>query len=146
VALGDVNGDGRLDIVTADQLNTTVSVLLGNGNGTFKAQANFSTGGTTYPRSVSLGDVNGDGKLDIVNSASTKISVLLGNGNGTFIAQTQFSAGAGTYSSNAFLGDVNGAGKLDIVTANSQGSVSLLLGNGTFQAPATFATANVPAL
>ena len=63
VALGDVNGDGRLDMITANQNSNNASVLLGNGNGTFQTQSTFATGSS--PRSVALGDVNGDGKLDI---------------------------------------------------------------------------------
>src|SRR5205085_1811046 len=83
VALGDVNGDGKQDIVTANGIGT-VSVLLGNGNGTFQAQLTFAASGS--PVFVALGDVNGDGKLDIVtaNRSSNNVGVLLGNGNGTF--------------------------------------------------------------
>ena len=70
-----------------------MSVLLGNGNGTFQAQQTFATG--SDPISVALGDVNGDGKPDLVvaNSGSDTVSVLLGNGNGTFQAQQTFATG-----------------------------------------------------
>mgnify|MGYP002682764754 CR=1 FL=1 len=78
VALGDVNGDGRLDIVVANRSSNTVSVLIANGAGVFEAAVNYSAVG--QPSSVALGDVNGDGKLDIVatNQDSTKVVVLLG--------------------------------------------------------------------
>ena len=71
----------------------TVSVLLGNGNGTFQAQQTFATG--NQPDSVAVGDVNGDGKPDLVvaNGQSNTVSVLLGNGNGTFQAQQTFATG-----------------------------------------------------
>ena len=79
VTTGDVNGDGILDMVTAN-FGTgadTASVLLGNGNGTFQSPGTFATG--TKPRTVTLGDVNGDGRLDIItaNRDSNNISVLL---------------------------------------------------------------------
>ncbi len=138
VTLGDVNGDGRLDIVTANRNSNNASVLLGNGNGTFQTQQTFATG--TSPHSVTLGDVNGDGKLDIVtaNYGSNTASVLLGNGNGTFQAQQTFATG--TNPRSVTLGDVNGDGSLDIVTANySSNTASVLLGNGngTFQGQQT---------
>ena len=72
----------------------TVSVLLGNGNGTFPGATTFATG--SMPFSVALGDVNGDGKPDLVvaNSHSNTVSVLLGNGNGTFQAQQTYASPA----------------------------------------------------
>ena len=62
VALGDLNGDGRPDVVTANDDTSTVSVLLGKGGGTFGGKVDYPTGGT--PQSVVLGDVNGDAQLD----------------------------------------------------------------------------------
>ena len=143
VTLGDVNSDGKLDIVSANRASNTTSVLLGNGNGTFGAQATFATG--TQPRTVTLGDVNGDGNLDIItaNISSTFVSVLLGNGNGAFKAQSTFAVGGNSRARFVKLGDVNSDGKLDIVTSNgTSNSASVLLGNGngTFQTSATFAT------
>ena len=92
VTLGDVNGDGKLDIITANYGSNNASVLLGNGNGTFGPRTNFPTGSNTFPRSSTLGDVNGDGKLDIItaNARDKSVSVLLGNGNGTFGPRTNF--------------------------------------------------------
>ena len=90
-----MNGDGKPDLVVANRCySNTVSVLLGNGNGTFQAQQTFATG--TSPCSVAVGDVNGDGKPDLVvaNDVSNTVSVLLGNGNGTFQAQQTFATGA----------------------------------------------------
>jgi len=143
--MGDVNGDGKLDIITANYLSDTASVLLGNGNGTFGAKASFATG--TNPKSVTLGDVNRDGRLDIIiaNSGSNSVSVLLGNGNGTFGPKTDFATALSP--SGITMGDVNGDGNLDIITANYDPSnVSVLLGNGngTFQAQQTFATGKSP--
>jgi hypothetical protein len=121
-----VNGDGKLDIITANAGSASASVLLGNGNGTFQTNVDFATG--TIPLSVTLGDVNGDGKLDIITTSVTNFSVnlLLGNGNGTFKLKTDFSTGSGTRS--VTLGDVNGDGRLDIVALNGNvGTVSVLL-------------------
>ena len=85
-----MTGDGKADIVVANIGSNTVSVLLGNGNGTFQAQQTFATGND--PISVAVGDVTGDGKADIVvaNAGSNTVSALLGNGNGTFQAQQTF--------------------------------------------------------
>jgi hypothetical protein len=143
VALGDVNGDGKLDIVTANNNSDTASVLLGNGNGIFQTQVPFSTGSNSNPRAVTLGDVDGDGNLDIItaNNGDAKVSVLLGNGNGTFQGQQTFDTGSNPRS--VTLGDVNGDGNLDIITGNfADNNASVLLGNGngTFQNQATFAT------
>ena len=140
VALGDLNGDGSPDIVTANSsnFNGDVSVLLGDGAGGFATQTRFSVG--NGPWSVALGDVNGDGSPDIVtanSSNSSDVSVLLGDGAGGFASQTRFSVGNNPQS--VVLGDVNGDGSPDIVTANFfSNDVSVLLGDGA----GGFATAN----
>jgi hypothetical protein len=144
VTLGDVNNDGKLDIAAAnfasiDGLmlgNGTVSVLLGNGNGTFQPQKTFTSGaGTT---SVTLGDINGDGNLDIMSANSpypaNTVNVLLGNGNGTFQFRQLFEADASAF--ELAFGDVNGDGKPDLATADHYTpAVSVLLGSssGAFQ-------------
>ncbi|NBS02760.1 MAG: hypothetical protein EBS72_11650, partial [Rhizobiales bacterium] len=144
VTLGDVNGDGKLDMITANFNSSSVSVLLGNGDGTFQGQQMPQKMGF-QPFAVRLGDVNGDGSLDIItaNVDSNNVSVLLGKGDGTFAAQTTFATG--TSPRSVTLGDVNGDGTLDIITAN-QGSnnVSVLLGtgNGTFATQGTFGAQN----
>jgi hypothetical protein len=160
IAVGDVKGDGKLDLLVAnecsrnDSTNGTVAVLLGNGNGTFRAAANYGSGGQDA-NSVAVADVNGDGKPDLVvanecrsNSSectSGTVGVLLGNGDGTFQpAVTYVSGGIEAYS--VAVGDVNGDGKPDLVVANvsgnsaTTGGVSVLLGNGdgTFQAAVTY--------
>jgi len=78
VARGDLNGDGKLDLVAANYGSNDVAVLLGNGDGTFQAAVNFAVG--TNPHSVTLADLNGDGKLDVATSnlESNTVSVLLG--------------------------------------------------------------------
>jgi hypothetical protein len=145
VTLGDVNGDGKSDLIAANQSSNNVSVLLGNGNGTFQAKVDYAT--ATEPRSVALRDVNSDTKLDVItaNTVSNKASVLLGNGDGTFQTKVDYTTGSGPYSVS--LDDVNGDTKLDMVTANSAtNTVSVLFGNGngTFQAKVDYVSGTGP--
>ena len=147
-ALADLNGDGRLDLVTANFNSSDVSVLLGNGDGTFQSEQRFAAGDGFFrgPSSVVVADLNGDGKPDIVtaNSFSDTVSMLLGNGDGTFQTQQRFAVGD---SPNAVaVADLNGDGKLDVVTANGSDDVSVLLGNGdgSFQAQQRFAAGDGP--
>jgi len=128
VALGDVNGDGNLDIIAANFGSSTISVLLGNSDRTFQTQQTYPT--SPSPESVVVADFNNDGKTDVatVNSGSTgKVNVLL-NVNGTFPNALTSDVGPNPFS--LAVGDFNSDGKLDIVTANHSGGVSVLLNNG----------------
>ncbi len=143
IATGDFNGDGKLDLVTANYVSNTVSVFIGNGSGGSVAASTYATGGTD-PTSVAVGDFNGDGKLDIVvaNFASNTVGVLLGNGSGGFAPAVTYPTG-GTGPCSVAVGDFNGDGKLDIAVANeTSGTVGVLLGtgNGTFAAVTTVST------
>ena len=91
VAVADL-GNGQQDLVTANQSDNNVSVLLGNGDGTFKPQQTYATGAT--PGSVAIADL-GNGKDDLVisNADDNTVSVLLGNGDGTFQTQQTYSVG-----------------------------------------------------
>ena len=142
VIAADVDGDGKLDLVTANSDDDTVSVLLGNGDRTFQPNADYGTG--TDPRSVFAADLNRDGNLDLV-TANNSVSVLLGNGDGTFGANTDYAMGAGTRSAIAV--DLDNDGDLDLVAVNNtDDTVSVRLGNGdgTFGAQVVYTTGTGP--
>ena len=145
VAIGDVNGDEKPDLVSANDASNTVSVLLGDGVGGFGAKTDFATG--PEPSSVATGDVNGDGKPDLVVASfgSNVVSVLLGDGLGGFGAKTDFATGMNPRS--LAIGDVSGDRKSDVVVANwGSDAVSVLLGDGAggFGAKTDFATGMTP--
>jgi hypothetical protein len=148
VAVGDFNGDGHLDLVVShanfgSPARTTVSVLLGNGDGTFARPVDYPVGASA--RSVAVGDFTGDGILDIVtaNLGDNTVSVLLGNGDGTLQSARTFPVGPNPES--VAVGRFGPGGHLGIVTADqgdangNGGGVSLLVGNGdgTFQPAVT---------
>jgi len=142
VAVGDFNGDGKLDLAAANVDSANISIFLGTGTGSFSGATNFSVG--TSPFSVAVGDFNRDGKLDLAapNIDSNNVSILLGTGTGGFSAATNFIAGSGPKS--VAVGDFNGDDKLDLAVANNfpgSNNVSILLGSGTgsFSAPTNFA-------
>ncbi len=145
VAVGDFNGDGLTDVVTANSTANTVSVLLGHGDGTFAPHSDYAVEGA--PTSIVVGDFNGDGKLDIATLAGFEnavVSVLLGNGDGTF--KPYIATTAGTQGGSIAVGDFNGDGKLDIAVSDNSIGVDIMLGkgDGTFQAPVGYATAADP--
>jgi hypothetical protein len=139
ISVSDFDGNGRPDIAVANRASNTVSIQLGNGDGTFGAAVPYATG--VDPIAIAVGDFNGDGKLDLVtaNRASYTISVLLGNGDGTFGSHTDYAAG--TEPLAIAVGDFNGDGFLDVVEANSADntiSIYLGVGNGTLQSPVIY--------
>ncbi len=136
IVTGDFNKDGNTDLVTANKSSSTVSVLLGKGDGTFNPANNISVIGFNglSPSSVAVADFNKDGKLDLVtaNNLNSNISVLFGKGDGSFQAAVNFPLESASALISVAVGDFNGDGKSDIVTANNASqNVSVLLGNGT---------------
>src|SRR5262249_29082061 len=141
LAVGDFNKGGKLDLVTANNTYLSggdgdVSVLLGNGNGTFQAPTKIAFG--SEPRSVSVGDFNGDGKLDLAVTSRRGdyygdygfANVLLGNGDGSFSAPKTTALGFADPVS-AVVADFNGDGRPDVATANADyGTLSVLLNDG----------------
>ena len=153
----DFNGeDGKLDIAVANVSQNIVSVVLGNGNGTFQAPQSFQVAplttnclnsGACVPRSLVAVDVNGDGRTDLVvalNAAT--VVVLLGNGDGTFQAAVPYPAGSGAVTYLASI-DLNGDGTPDLVAAiQGSNAFSFLFGNGdgSFQPPVEYVTGARP--
>ena len=132
-----INSDGtivcsfdKLDLVVTNVLSDNMSILLGNGDGSFGAATNFAAGFETSKFDV--GDFNGDTKLDLAVSdpANDSVVVLLGNGDGSFGAPTTFPVGFAP--NDVAVGDFNGDTKLDLATANTgTNDISILLGTGT---------------
>jgi hypothetical protein len=154
VAVGDFNGDGKLDVVTIGRISGSlgtidvVSIHLGKGDGTLAPAGNYPTGASNpNPISIAVADLNGDGRLDlaVANNNSDSIGVLLGRGDGTFQAAVDYPVGIAPY--GIASGDFNGDGKLDLVASAGGGAtVSVLIGNGdgTFQAPVNYPAGDGP--
>jgi hypothetical protein len=111
----DLNGDGRPDLLVADG---NAAVLLGNGDGTFQAAQNYSSGGNAS--AVGSVDVNGDGIADMVvtNGTGNTVAVLPGNGDGSFRNAITYPTGGAAYVSPARIGDLNRDGRPDLVFGN----------------------------
>ncbi len=148
IAIADVNGDHKPDLVIANGGSDTVGVLLGNGDGSFQTAVSYGSGGL-FPVSVAVADVNDDGKSDLLvanecadSNCDGSVGVLLGNGDGTFRDVVTYSSG-GTYALSVAVADMNDDGRPDLLVAGAtKGAVAVLLGNGdgTFQAATTYFT------
>jgi len=137
VAVADVNGDGKLDVLETD-LGSGAGVLLGNGDGTFQQRVGYDTGGYTSTALV-IADVDRDGKLDLLaaNENPGTVAVLLGNGDGTF--QTAVIQTVSDPRSLA-VADLNGDGRLDLIVGTTDGNLTPLVGvmvNNTKSATST---------
>ena len=137
LAVGDLNHDGRMDVVTANSISDSVSILYGHGDGTFDAPLNYAVG--SNPTRVAVGSLRGNGLLDIVTAnrgtnpyPPGTVSILLNNGDGTFSNGNTITVDPGAIS--VALADLNHDGKLDLVVACTDGyqgfNVDVLLGNG----------------
>jgi hypothetical protein len=163
VFIADVNGDHKPDLIEGTGNGTGVRVLLGNGDGTFQPAATYASGGypwnNAFVPQILVGDLNGDGKSDLVVSnecdgsgstcANGTVGILLGNGDGTFRPVLVYNSG-GAVAGGIVLADFNHDGKTDLAVSNcadtlsdcgtGNGSVGVLLGNGdgTFQPAITY--------
>jgi hypothetical protein len=144
LAVGDLNGDGRLDVAVASRGANSVSILLGSGSGSFGPPSTFplpSSG--AQPTAIALGDVDGDGRLDLaVSNDFVGTDFCRGNGNGTFGPVTVIPPSRTT--ADVALADLNGDGRADLVTANygfgpnpgeTTVTVNLSTGGGMFGPP-----------
>lgn len=144
-ALGDFNGDGKPDLAVANNSTSNISVLLGNGDGTFGVKTDYDVGQPAY--GVVITDLNSDGKLDIVAETSFSltegVSVLLGNGNGTFQTRVDYLFSGLAQPKSILASDFNNDTKPDIVVINGSGA-SVLLGNGdgTLKPPVSYGSSN----
>ena len=148
VAVGDFNRDGKLDLAVSSVAGVnqdTVTILLGNGSGGFAVAGTFGStnAGLNGPHSITVGDFNNDGKLDLAaaNSGSNgapSVSIALGNGAGGFGPFTKFAMIAGV----VVAADFNNDGNLDIATEAI--SVRLGLGNGSFGAATNYSVGARP--
>jgi len=161
VITADFNNDGRLDLATANNVGSNVSVLLGNPDGTFQAALTSPTG--TDPQSLAVGDFDGDGKLDLATANTGDVSILKGNGLGGFAAPSGILIDSNSHS--VAVGDFNADGKMDLTVGGhtstyippwgsygpygwyggggywvDEARISVLLGNGTggFGAPTSY--------
>ncbi|SHI33515.1 Por secretion system C-terminal sorting domain-containing protein [Hymenobacter daecheongensis DSM 21074] len=141
LALGDLDGDGDLDLVAANSFSNTLSVRLNDGSSNFSVpqSAQLTTG--MYPLGVALGDIDGDGDLDLVvaNNQSASVSVFSNDGTALFTSLATASVAVGQYPYAVALGDVDNDGDLDLLASNtSSNTVSIRLNNGSsvFTAPA----------
>jgi len=123
VAVADLNGDGRPDIVAVSSVYSTVAILLNNGDGTFQSPATYNAG--LVPKTVVIADVNNDGKPDLIiadggcpnpSGYDSRVAVLLGNGDGTFQPMQSYNSGYGTRT--VAVGDFNNDGNVDLVVGN----------------------------
>jgi len=146
LGVADFNGDGNLDIALQESYSGNIDVLLGHGDGTFSAPVVTIVNSGTYSYGATVGDFNGDGKLDI---ATSYVGIYLGNGDGTFTVGAQYPGSS--YGGGIAAGDFNGDGKLDLAAigcndeAGCSGYVLLGQGDGTFQFTAYFTGGTVTA-
>ena len=129
VAVGDINGDRKADLVVTHHELSVLTVLLGNGAGRFTEipGSPFDLGRNAFQ--VALADVNHDGRLDVLTAAGNGVQILLGDGSGNFkdAPGSSFLTGKGTW--RFALGDMNGDSKIDVVTSSAESNaVSVLLG------------------
>lgn len=151
VAVGDFNNDGRPDVAISNRLDNTVSIFLGQQNGTLGPKTDFPV--ATYPWGLVVADFNHDGKLDIAVTGTCGlncgvVSILLGDGDGTFASHLEYTTGVGPITLVA--ADFNGDGFLDLAIVDDCGTtcglVSILLGkgDGTFQAKTDYPVGQSP--
>ncbi len=145
VTAADVNGDGKVDLISANYAANTLTVLTNNGSGGFMLASSPAVG--SHPYSVVAADVNGDGKPDLIsaNFSASTLTVLTNNGSGGFVLASSPGVGTGPFS--VVAADVNGDGKPDLISANYSASTLTVLtnnGSGGFALASTLTAGSSP--
>ncbi|CAF0928480.1 unnamed protein product [Rotaria sordida] len=138
VTCGDINNDNLTDIIVANSGTRTIGLILGGGNETSANQTIVSTGGSSDPYTIAVGDFNNDHNLDMAvgNSGSDQVSVFLGYGTSTFASQKLYSTGFQSFPDSIAIGDFDNNRKLDIIVANpGKHNIGIFFGygNGSFR-------------
>lgn len=146
IAVGDFNGDGIPDMAIANRNDGTVTILLGNGDGTFTAGTVVNN--VPSAQAIAAADFNGDGNLDlaVTNSGWNGVTILMGNGDGTFTANASLLS-TGVMPAGISVGDLNGDGLPDLAVSNyANNTISIFLsnGNGTFTAAPVISMQGAP--
>jgi hypothetical protein len=134
IALGDIDGDGDLDFITANDNSGTLSVRFNDGSGSFSAPATPDLPMGSYPQSAVLGDLDGDGDLDVVSAdlSGNAVRVRFNDGAGVFTARAATpDAAAGSSPKAVVLGDLDADGDLDMLVVGATGGVTTRLNNGS---------------
>jgi hypothetical protein len=144
IAIGDLNHDGSLDVVSTNSSVHTISVLLNRGDGRFHARLDYRVG--NYPYSAAISDLNGDGAPDLATAGIGSVSILANRRDGTFAGHVDLDAGVGwpTTGGSIAIRDLNGDGNSDLVIV--VGAVYVLLGRGdlTFEKRAVYQSGTDP--
>jgi VCBS repeat protein/EF hand domain-containing protein len=144
ISMADVNGDGKVELICANQFDNTLSVMTNNGNGGFVTAATYAVGSS--PRYVTAADVNGDGKIDLIsaNQYGDTLSIMTNNGSGGFVLAASLGVGQPTYA--VVAADINGDGKVDLTSANQNNTLTVWTNNGIggFVVSGTYTVGTLP--
>ncbi|CAF1482117.1 unnamed protein product [Rotaria sp. Silwood1] len=145
IVMGDLNNDTHLDIAVANSGSNTLGIFLGHDNGSFSDQIEYPTGSSSTPNAISIGDFNGDNRLDVVvvNSGTNNLGIFLGNTDGSFSNQTEYPTGERPRPNSITVGDLNNDTKLDLIVANyNDNNIGVLLGkgDGSFSTQTSYST------